>query len=193
MRDSKREQILAQLADDLADLTRRTPGGARPAATVAANRLADYAARGFPAGGTGGGIPTGTSDPVLRLIEAGVRDPYTAARHELDLHLEQAAAHLRQAARISAANLLHRIEKPPEPDLLWCSSCSRVKDSQGRHHHEPIHATPPGGSPLCRWCYDFRRGQGVLPPLPIIEARLQGKKITQTMVDRYLQRPSTGA
>lgn len=56
----------------------------------------------------------------------------------------------------------------------WCTS------------HERIHVAEPVGTHgregLCRWCYEFKQSEGVLPPLELVDARSRGIKITDAVV-----------
>lgn len=47
---------------------------------------------------------------------------------------------------------------------------------------EPIHR-----SALCRWCYDFRAVEKMLPPTDLIRLRAQGKRMTKALVDSYIK------
>lgn len=78
--------------------------------------------------------------------------------------------------------------KPQDLDALaaagWCRSCFRVDG-----HLERITTDRNGArryASLCRWCGDFRAGHGALePPLAILRARLQGRRITPADVEKH--------
>lgn len=66
----------------------------------------------------------------------------------------------------------------------WCSSC--YLDGQ---HHEPI--TPKSNGTvhyegLCRWCGDFRKAYGALPPRALLRARHEGRRISVALVEKHL-------
>ena len=71
------------------------------------------------------------------------------------------------------------------PGDQWCSSCWR-----DNRHCEPVtrRTTTDGtvGAPLvrglCRWCADFRRAEKMLPPVPLLELRHRGVRITEGQV-----------
>jgi hypothetical protein len=65
----------------------------------------------------------------------------------------------------------------------WCSHHARHQMA------EPVGAKGRGG--LCRWCYEFQAEHGTkLPPLDIIVAKAEGRRITQSMVRGSLAGPS---
>lgn len=41
---------------------------------------------------------------------------------------------------------------------------------------------------VCRWCGTFKRTEGVAPPVSLLRARHEGRKITSSMVERALGR-----
>lgn len=59
----------------------------------------------------------------------------------------------------------------PGPD--WCRSCWRDD-----RHCEPVRAAG-----LCRWCADWNLANGQLPPVEILRARHQGRRITSALID----------
>lgn len=72
----------------------------------------------------------------------------------------------------------------------WCVSCHTdnrfcepITEDRGVRVYEN----------LCRWCGTFRRTEGVLPPLELLRARHEGRKVTTLMVRRALARRAKGA
>lgn len=62
-------------------------------------------------------------------------------------------------------------ELPDDLTGLWCRSCLRVGSRSPRYRGD-----------LDRWCYEFQSAEGFLPPASILEARRDGRKITDQMV-----------
>ena len=124
------------------------------------------------------GIPAASLEPSRSAGGRGLNLPHpltpTDRAHD-DLQRTLAAL-----AR-SADDLVHLLglwrsdrhtDGTPTTDDDWC-----------RHHLATLTTCEPvykGG--LCRWCYDFGRAQGWLPPAELLDARAQGRKITATMV-----------
>ncbi len=59
--------------------------------------------------------------------------------------------------------------RPAEPG---CSSCERIGSW-----------VPMVKNSRCRWCYDFWTAEGIDPPLMILNARADGKRITRQLID----------
>lgn len=59
-------------------------------------------------------------------------------------------------------------------DPKWCTSCLRLG------HCEP--RTKSGT--LCRWCQDYNRAQGTLPPTALLAKRHRGERITTRDLER---------
>lgn len=58
---------------------------------------------------------------------------------------------------------------------LWCESCLRNGTREPRSNRYPTKG-------LCRWCGDFEAEQGFLPTLDLLDARRDGRRITEAMV-----------
>ena len=65
---------------------------------------------------------------------------------------------------------------PDNGEVRWCVSCARL--------HKTTHTF---AADQCRWCYEFKRAEGVLPPLELLDAHHQGKRITEAMVRQALR------
>lgn len=104
-----------------------------------------------------------------------------------------ALAHHAAAARsalTAAARIIERYQRPTprnhrtdsEAPDNWCSSCWR-----NAQHHTPVTLKPKSDVPyyagLCRWCGQFETAHKKLPPLEILKAHHQGKRITMDMID----------
>lgn len=137
--------------------------------------------RGYPTGGDG------TGDGTSRTEALGIAPPDAIDREERELgrSLERALRELNVAYNICARYGSACIPLRPEPvsdDDGWCVSCLR-----DRNHLEPVWAGR--YARLCRWCAEFLLAQGVEPPLALLRARHEGRKITTHMVDKALAKP----
>lgn len=56
-------------------------------------------------------------------------------------------------------------------DEEWCRSCLRID-----------WFCPRSRGDLCRWCRDFQATEGQLPPIDLLRARRDGRRITEAMV-----------
>lgn len=68
----------------------------------------------------------------------------------------------------------------------WCTSCYR--DGQ---HHEPVTVDARGHhhyDNLCRWCGDFQKEHGTLPPMPVLRARHEGRRVTVQLIERHIRK-----
>lgn len=68
----------------------------------------------------------------------------------------------------------------------WCTSCYR--DGQ---HHTPVDTKKDGTvyyTGLCKWCGDFNKAHGVLPPRKLLEYRHQGRRISERMVETNIRK-----
>jgi hypothetical protein len=59
---------------------------------------------------------------------------------------------------------------------MWCRSCLRVGERAPRHRGE-----------LCRWCGAFEAAEGFLPPVDLVEAHADGRRITDAMIVPHRQ------
>ncbi len=75
-------------------------------------------------------------------------------------------------------NLTAKVEDVPDYEDNGCASCRRDAG-----HWQPVDEA---GRTYCQFCRKFRGNYGVLPPLPILVARHQGKRITVQMVEDHL-------
>ncbi len=59
---------------------------------------------------------------------------------------------------------------------MWCRSCLRVGERAPRDRGE-----------LCRWCRSFHGAEGFLPPVELVEAHADGRRITEQMIIPFRQ------
>ena len=59
---------------------------------------------------------------------------------------------------------------------MWCRSCLRVGERAPRHRGE-----------LCRWCESFKAAEGFLPPVELVEAHADGRRISEAMIAPHRQ------
>jgi hypothetical protein len=136
--------------------------------------LDGYARQSGPgAGGHGGGDPTGTT--VALRLDHPHRDTQAHAHTQLLNHIDQARRHLEQAESAGCQSL------PPTTGQLLddgCVSCWRIKT------WSPINRTR-----RCRFCSDWAYAHGGEdPPIDILRARRDGRRITTRLVDAITRR-----
>lgn len=140
---------------------------------------------GFPGGGTGNGEPATQPE---RLHATWRNDPAVIDLDNLDRSARRAIAEAtvvydvatRWGTRRKAA-----IDPDDQPGDEWCRSCWRDIRAD-RHYCEPVaHGTY---ARYCRWCGDFYGAYRCDPPLPLVQARHDGQRVTQQMIDRELRR-----
>lgn len=108
--------------------------------------------------------PDRTPIPVDSTAEAAVLgrpDLFRQERDELDRRIER--------MRIDSDWLIryvYRHRPTASVPLDQCTHCAR-------HRHQ----TPAHRNELCRWCYDFHRSTGKLPPPVILDQHHQGRRI----------------
>jgi len=192
MRTSERHSLIRRIKHDLDQLTHKgTQGTLLDEAT---RRLTEHRALGYPTQSSQAGTigSTGTSDPIGRLIAAGIDDPYGKALREIDQNLKTVQRQLEAIVRLSKIATIpaaYREGDKTPSSITWCQSCQRIKDSLGRSNLQPSHVETHGldnidDGPLCRWCYDFARQHAKLPSTQLLEAHRDGKRITSAMIDR---------
>jgi hypothetical protein len=122
----------------------------------------------------------GVSQPE-RLHDQLTRDEAHRALNELDRH----ARLTYQSATVAWSTVLTwgldttRRTHRTEPGEEWCISCYR-----NDRRCEPSSERYKG---RCRWCGSFHATYGQDPPLAIIVARHQGRRITEQMIQRALR------
>jgi hypothetical protein len=72
-----------------------------------------------------------------------------------------------------------------------CYSCRRIRDSQGRPWYSPTAKKTKGRNGLCRWCDDWRRTFGNLPPIPLLEMHRDGKRLTPKAIAGAIRKTAT--
>ncbi len=106
----------------------------------------------------------------------GMADRDRAAVTQLAQNVSDALDLLR-----GAMNRLHKAQPPDSPigtGDVACTSHARLR------RFEPADTKYPGAE-LCRWCYDWRSIHGKVPPLPILEMRVAGLRITPAVMKKY--------
>lgn len=153
---------------------------AAAAALPAARRALLEAAPGWPSAGPKGG-------PGYADTSSTERAALEASRALSDARRLETLARLAITAADMLAELVEIWARPPrrgvaaEDSDAWCRSCRRIRL-----------AVPSERAGLCWWCRHFKAAEGVLPPLELLEARRDGRRVTRAMVDRALgQRPSS--
>lgn len=147
--------------------------------TAAVQMLKQYR-RGYPTGSDGHTDPeAGACTRTEALALAG---PDAVDRDERDLlhALERGLRELRVAYNITARYQQASIPRHAgritvAVDEGWCASC--VRDGG---HLEPVWLGR--YARFCRWCGEFHAAEGIEPPLPLLKARHQGRRITTAMV-----------
>lgn len=140
-------------------------------------------------GETCGGTPVTVTDPTGDA--ATTADPAAATLRLVDRRIATlnrfADALLRDVVAWSPPTtdrLEPRDTAAPTAPPGWCTSCWR----DDRTHVEVT--CRPDGQPyyadLCRFCGSFRREYAQLPPLKILKAHHQGRRITGTLLARHL-------
>lgn len=137
-------------------------------ARAADTSLDGYPTRSGPGASGGHGDPVGTT--VALRIDHPDRDPLTHIHAEVVTRLDQ-ARHLLEEAESAGRRAL----PPPTRTNLddGCVSCARIKT------WSPIHRTC-----RCRWCYDYLRTEREDPPVALVRAHAEGRRITTQLVVR---------
>jgi hypothetical protein len=167
-----------------------TTAAARLPATL---RNLDACAPGFPATTPGNGSPggsvggNGSRTETLAMRDAS-RDNAVTDYDALDKLVKRIAADTAvlsaitdrwgwaQAGEVDHSAAPRYAGQVPTTDVRWCVSCAR------REHSTAVHR-----GDLCRWCYEFKLAEGVVPPLEILAARHECRRITATMVREALR------
>ena len=155
---------------------------------VAKHRLEDIgrAQHGPSSGGEGGGSPTNsdpTGDAALRLdraaqdraaLEDEIRTIHRLAKGVLGTltRYEPRPATAKEKRETLLAN---------QRDA-GCASCARTEVSRGVVRWEPIYAVrkiDDEETPLCRWCWEWHRASGELPPIRQLEAHHRGQRVSK--------------
>ncbi len=151
--------------------------GARAARSTldVARHLRDAMRDGFPTRGDtpAGENPTSSGDPTE---QAGTsRDGASDDLNRLRQHLERAKRDL-----TAVEGILDRHTKPAQPAPDGCKSCARLP----RNHKLPRRFEPvEENRDLCRFCRRWTdANQGEWPPLRIVEAHHQGKRMTPSLL-----------
>ena len=116
----------------------------------------------------------GDTDHIGNLVAANLdsRDPIHHQQTTTLRGLTSAIGDLRLARDTLAKAFQPQDLRPAEP------GCA----NHNRHGHwEPIHTNG-----RCRWCYDFWLNFGLDAPAQLIQARAEGRRITQPMVDQAI-------
>lgn len=186
----KPEQVIRTQLDDMKrslDTLREIVGvpGRRESRAVAAwANLRLWMQRGYPTGGQGGTGYTGSRVENAVISDDGLRYDPTVKRATRDIasfedDLETAKLALARAEKVAVSNTVTTLKPGKDDDDLWC-------ENHARHNMaEPVGER---GKGWCRWCEDFERAEGTLPPKDVLEKRARGERITAQVVDRALGR-----
>ena len=68
------------------------------------------------------------------------------------------------------------VERTVAPSEVWCSHCREHGALEPRRH---------GHGALCRWCEDYQRSAGHLPPGALVKLHHEGKRITVALIQRH--------
>lgn len=127
---------------------------------------------GYPTGKDGNGAADTQPERLATVLD---RD---SAYRDL-IQLQIAAAHAfdavqtiydvagRWGRRPEASTFRGEVPDPSE----WCASCLRIGKCSPRFRGDE-----------CSWCYDYRRSEGEKPPVDLLTAHHEGRKITRRMV-----------
>lgn len=146
--------------------------------------MRDYK-RGYPTGGDGPPAKViaelGSCTRTEALALAGP-DAIDREQRELDQCLDRALRALQTAYNICAR--YQRAARPTKPEAQtndegWCSSC--IRDGG---YLEP--AAAGRYAALCRFCGEWLAANGTNPPMEILKARHEGRRITTQMADKAL-------
>ncbi len=128
-----------------------------------------------PLGGGSGvsGDPTG--DTVVQREHGHTDVPATALRE-----LVGSIAQMRKLASVAESQAMQAFpptQPPKDPEFTdWCSSCLRIDLFE-----------PTSRSGLCRFCYDWRLANDVVPPSALLILRKkEGKRLTTKLVAQFL-------
>lgn len=142
-------------------------------------RAADTALDGYPRQSGAGGSQHGEGDPVGTVVALRIDHPQSDtlghAHRTVVLKLDQARRLLEQAESTGRQAL-----PPPTRQRLddGCVSCARIKT------WSPISRTR-----RCRFCSDWSYAHGGEdPPIDILRARRDGRRITTRLVDTITRR-----
>lgn len=159
----------------------RTPSVVYLLSLLSAARRDGYRTNSMPSGGAGSvlddqGMPMPPlSDPTGELATADDRiiDPIRHNGDAVFRGLTGALGDLRMALG-SLIKIAQQTQTfPGEPGCVNCAQIGRFEEvTRGVR---------------CRWCHDFWLAQKVDAPLELLQARADGKKITQQMIDQALQ------
>lgn len=116
------------------------------------------------------------------VADAALAQPTDASRIRGQLQqrvtrLVDDATWLRDAITVLA---LKRAADDPPSDALWCTNHLRAR------LFAPQPSPARGG--LCRWCYDFRAVNGILPTPKLLGMRERGERVTEAAVADEVER-----
>lgn len=127
------------------------------------------------------------SDPTgnAAIAAIGYQDPDRVAATKLARDVAQAVNQLRHAANTLQRATADDDTSEPVGDP-GCKCHARLRS------WEPVTDLAPN-SELCRWCYDFWRTYGFLPPDELVEYRIQGRRMTSKLIDSVIKRNKRAA
>lgn len=138
---------------------------------------------GWGAGGTGGGNGKGdhsdrTGATVVRRCDNPERDEVGDAIREIEAHVTQALRLLEKAA--GAVARVHPKPVVEASAMRWCTNCETARGPSGLPILEPVYR-----GHLDRFCYDWQRAHGCLPPVGLIEHKASGRRLTSREIALY--------
>lgn len=143
---------------------------------------ADSNLDGYPRqSGGGGSSGGGHGDPVGMIVALRIdhphRDPLAYAHAAVVANLHEARRLLEEAESLGRRTLPSARSASAAAFDDGCVSCARIKT------WSPIHRTR-----RCHWCSDWAYAHGGEdPPIDILRAHHQGRRITTRLVDRLWQ------
>lgn len=130
-------------------------------------------------------------DPAGEVAVAHVvgRSEFLVDRDGMIGRLRRLPQLARALSRVAEVYDTHTGAATPEVNLDWCSSCQRdagycspvdrLNDGKGT----PRYRDKITGGLLCWWCGQFKASHGgKLPPVSILRARHEGRRITEAMI-----------
>ena len=171
--------------DNLTTAVTRLPAALRNLDACQPGFPATTPGNGSPGGSVGGNGSSRTETLALRDVS---HDTALADRAAVDKLVRRIAADTavlsaitdrwgwQQAGEVDHSAAPRYAGQVPTTDVRWCVSCARVQ-----------HAETTWRGDLCRWCDDFKRVEGQVPPTDLLDARHRGQRITAAMVRESLR------
>lgn len=171
-----------------------------------AERNIDELQPGFPATTPGNGSPGGGTRFNTTSITA--RLALNPIIHNLDPDPAQTADN--EYKRIVALlkielpklrTLIVQWDYPTAGEIEAGATIRHVMDEQTNKHADPgciscyrpevLKWEPIHKAALCRWCYDFKTAEHILPPADLLKEHHRGTRMTRALVDRHIKAAKT--